>query len=36
VQIFIGFINFYRSFIKGFNGITKPFYELIREGKTFE
>ena len=34
--MFIGFINFYKSFIKGFNGIVKPFYELTGKGKTFE
>ena len=36
VRMFIGYINFYRSFIKGFGGIAKPLYELIGEGTTFE
>jgi len=36
VRIFIGFINFYKTFIKGFGGITKPLYELTGEGTTFK
>ena len=36
VRMFIGFINFYRSFIKGFGGIAKPLHELTGEGTTFE
>jgi len=36
VRIFIGFINFYKAFIKGFGGIVRPLYELIGEGTTFE
>ena len=33
--MFIGFINFYRAFIKGFGGIVKPLYELTGEGNSF-
>lgn len=36
VRMFIGFINFYRSFVKGFGGIAKPLHELTGEGTTFE
>ena len=36
VRIFIGFINFYKAFVKGFSGIVKLLYELIGEGTTFE
>lgn len=36
VRMFIGFINFYRAFIKGFGGIAKPLHELTGEGTTFE
>jgi RNase H-like domain found in reverse transcriptase/Reverse transcriptase (RNA-dependent DNA polymerase)/Integrase zinc binding domain/Chromo (CHRromatin Organisation MOdifier) domain len=36
VRMFIGYINFYRSFIKGFGKIAKPLHELTGEGTTFE
>jgi hypothetical protein len=35
VRMFIGFINFYRSFIKGFGGTAKPLHELTGEGNPF-
>ena len=36
VRIFIGFVNFYKAFIKGFGGIVKPLYELTGEETAFE
>ena len=36
VRIFIGFINFYRTFIKGFGSIAKLLYELTGEGIAFK
>lgn len=35
VRAFIGYINFYRSFIKGFGKIAKPLHELTGEGNSF-
>ena len=36
VQAFLGFINFYRRFIRGFSKLAKPLVKLTRKGAPFE
>ena len=36
VQAFMGFVNFYRKFIKGFSGITKPITTLTKKDEKFD
>ncbi|KAM5158255.1 uncharacterized protein ACMZJ9_009526 [Mantella aurantiaca] len=35
IQRFVGFANFYRTFIKGFSGITSPITNMIRQTSQF-
>ena len=30
IQVFLGFVNFYRRFIKGYSHITRPLTELLK------
>jgi len=36
LQRFLGFANFYRRFIKGFSGLTKPLHDLTKKTTTFD
>ena len=36
VQAFMGFVNFYRKFIKGFSGIAKPITTLTKKDEKFD
>jgi hypothetical protein len=35
-QRFLGFVNFYRRFIKGFSTVTRPFYDLLKKGQSWK
>ena len=35
VQLFLGFVNFYRKFIEGFSHITRPFFNLTKNNSNF-
>jgi hypothetical protein len=35
VQEFMGFVNFYRCFIKGYSGITTPLTNFIKKDRIF-